>query len=98
MKAHNRAGLNLKQAIVQIDAYELIPDLVSVYNSAHKDQDILSVFCILMNDGRFKPFMVSQTYAKLYGDQSSYKSFMVANTANQQLTIGRAMAYYKSRK
>jgi len=96
--SNNRVGVNLKKAIVELDAYELIPDMVTIFNKAHRDQDILSVFCVLMKSGNCPPFLKSITCQKLYGKASDYQSFIVGNAANQQLTIKRAMAYYKSRK
>jgi hypothetical protein len=97
IKQKNRVGVNFKQAIVELDAYELIPDLVAVYNKTKKDQDIISVLMILMKDGKFGPFLASSTYTKLYGEGANYQAYDVANDANRKLMIGRAMAYYKQR-
>lgn len=99
IKARSRVGLNLKQAIIEIDAYELIPDIITVYKRDHKDQDILTTCMVLMKDGKYKPFLASASYRKLYTDKdASQKTFIEANPANQKLTIARAMAYYKSRR
>jgi hypothetical protein len=99
MRSRERVGANLKKAIVELHAYELIPDMVSIFNRDKKDNDILSVFFLLMKDGKYKPFLASATYHKLYADEdASYKAFVVANPENKQLTISRATAYYKSRK
>lgn len=98
IKAHDRVGLNLKHAVIELEAKELIPDLVDAYRPSDRDNDILTVLFLLMKDGKYKPFLVSATYQKLYADEaSSYKSFIMANTANQRLTIDRAMAYYRAR-
>jgi hypothetical protein len=99
MRSKNRVGTNLKMAIIELDAYELIPDMVYVFSPTKKDNDILSTFFLLMRDGKFKPFLASATYTKLYaGGEASYRAFVVGNPENKQLTISRAMAYYKSRK
>ncbi|MHB8635773.1 MAG: hypothetical protein ACYC96_04795 [Fimbriimonadaceae bacterium] len=99
IRSKHRVGINLKKAIVELNAYELIPDMVAAYNPTEKDNDILSVFFLLMRAGKYKPFLASSTYKKLYADEdSSYKTFIYANAANKKLTIARAMAYYKSRK
>src|SRR5207237_9801666 len=42
MRAHHRVGVNLKNTIVELGAYELIPDMVAIFNAQHKDLDILS--------------------------------------------------------
>lgn len=97
MKKKHRAGVNLKQAIVELNAVELIPDLVSLYKSQRKDHDILTVLMLLMKEGRFKPFMESASYKKLYGDDSNYQAYLVANTANQDLVMERALAFHKNR-
>lgn len=97
IRARHRVGVNLKKAILDLDAYDLIPDLVAAYRPSNKDQDILSTLCVLMKDGSYPPFLKSATYRKLYGKDSSYQSFIMANAANQKLTIDRAMAFYRSR-
>ena len=99
IRSNSRVGCNLKMAITELDAWELIPDLAASYNRAKKDGDILSVFFLLMKDGKFKPFLTSTTYKKIYSDEdASYKSSIAYNSENAQLTIQRAMAYYKGRK
>ncbi len=97
IRTQGRVGVNLKQTIVELHANEMIPDLIKAYDRDHKDQDILSVLMLLMKDGKFKPFMESITYRKLYGPDANYQSFIVANEANQKLMAQRAMTFYKSR-
>ena len=97
IKARNRVGINLKSAIVQLDAYELIPDILAVYRRDRKDQDILTTCLALMHNAKYKPFLTTPTYKKLYGDKASYQAFIVANKANQDLTMQRAVAFYQSK-
>jgi len=97
MHKHSHVGLNLKHAIVEIDAYELIPDLVAAFDRNKKDLDVLTTLFLLMKDGKYKPFLESATYEKCYGPKADYKSCVDGNTANQKLTIQRAEAYYKGR-
>lgn len=98
MKNHAHVGLNLKHAIVEIDAYEMIPDIIRAFEKNKKDLDLLTVLFLLMKDGKYQPFLESQTYKKCYGPNADYKSSVVGNEANQKLTIDRAEAFYKSRK
>lgn len=99
IKSTHRVGLNLKHAVLQLDAYEMIPDLVAAYNTTKKDNDILTLLMQLMVDGKDKTFLASESYKKLYADEdSSYKSFLNANSANKALIIQRATNFYKSRK
>jgi hypothetical protein len=99
IRSQHEVGLNLKQTIIELDAYEMIPDIVAVFQKSRvKDLDILSVACVLMRDGKFRPFLKSQTYRKMYGDKdANYQSGINDNPQNEELTISRAMAYYKSR-
>ena len=97
MAAKERVGVNLKNAITEIGAFELIPDLVKLYDRDHKDQDLLSVMAVLMKEGKDKPFLASITYRKLYGPEANYQSFIVANPENQKLMTDRAMAFYRRR-
>ena len=97
MKLRQRLGVNLKDAIMETNAVELIPDLISTYNLKKKDLDVLSLLMLLMKEGNFPEFMKSSSYTKLYGDKSNYKAFLEANSANQKLIMDRAMAFYKTK-
>jgi len=90
-------GLNIKQAVLQLDAYSLIPSLVKAFNRNPKDMDILTVLLVLMKDGNYQPFKASETYTKLFGPNAQYDSYIVGNAANKELTTQRALAFYKSR-
>ena len=96
MKLRQRAGVNLKGAILHLNAIELIPDLVTAFNIKKKDLDILSLLMTLMKEGKYPEFMKSASYEKLYGEKANYKSYLDGNSANQKLIIERAMAFYKS--
>lgn len=97
IREKGRVGVNLKSAISDLGLYELIPDLTSIYRKDRKDQDILTVLLLLMEEGKDKPFLTSITYGKLYGKDANFASYIVANRANQDLTMQRAMAYYHRR-
>ena len=94
----NRIGINYKLALEQINAKEMIPFLVSVYNKQRKDYDILTLLMLLMKDGNYSAFAGTATYKKLYGDNSNYQDFILANKANQDLIIKRATDYYNGLK
>ena len=56
----------MKKTIVELKGYELIPDMAAVFQKQkEKDLDILSVMCVLMKQGKFQPFLKSQTYQKM---------------------------------
>ena len=94
-----KIGCNLKQAILELEAFELIPTMCDVYKRKRYDHDILSVMMTLMKEGKFKPFLESASYKKLYADEeSSYQSFLVANKENQDLIMSRATAFYASKR
>lgn len=97
IRAKGEVGVNLKAAIIELRAHELIPDLLWAYNRGPKDQDILSVLNVLMLRGKYEPFMKSATYRKLYSDQANYQASIEANPANQKLIAERATAFYRSR-
>jgi hypothetical protein len=97
MKNHPHVGLNLKHAIVEVDAYEMIPDIIKAFNRNKKDLDMLTTLFLLMKDGKYKPFLESETFKKCYGPNADYKASVDGNEANQKLTIQRAEAFYKTR-
>lgn len=96
MNIRHRLGANMKAAIVELKGKEMIPSVIALYKQDHKDHDILTLLMILMKDGKYKPFTSSQSFTKLYGENASYKAFLMANKANQDLIISRAMGYYRS--
>jgi len=98
IKTRQRVGVNLKHTIVEINAYELIPDVIAVYNIKKVDHDILTVLMQMMKEGNYEPFIKSQSHEKLYGENSNYRGYIDASTANQKLVIERAMAFYKLKK
>lgn len=97
MRDQGYVGTNFKWTIARLDANELIPDLIKIYERERRDQDILTVLMMLMKDGKYQPFLSSATYRKVYGPDANYQAFIVANEANQKLMIQRAMAFYRSR-
>jgi hypothetical protein len=51
---------------------------------------------LLMKEGQYPEFINSASYTKLFGEESNYKAYLEANSANQQLVMDRAMAFYKT--
>lgn len=89
-----RIGVNLKLVIQEVNGRELVPLLISTYNIAKKDHDILTLLMLLMKDNEYIPFLQSIFYKKLYGDEANYSAFINFNTANEELIIKRATDFY----
>lgn len=95
----NQVGLNFKEAIVEMNAKEMIPLLISIYNLAKKDHDILTVLMLLMENNKYQPFLASASHKKLYGDDDDlpiYDSYLNYNKANEELIIKRATGFYNA--
>lgn len=97
MKAHRHVGANLKEAIVQMTATELIPDLISAHQREPNDHDILTVLMLVMKEKKYKPFLVSTIFKKLYGADTSYQAHVPANATNEKLILNWATAFAKAR-
>jgi hypothetical protein len=93
-----RMGVNYKDALVEINGWEMIPFLVSYYKENKKDKDILTTLMLLMKKGNYADFVKSKSYKNLYGVADNYESSMAFNKANEELTLQRAQAYYHSKK
>lgn len=93
-----RMGVNYKEALVEINAWEMIPFLIQYYEVNKKDNDILTTLMLLMKKGRHADFIQSKSYKSLYGVAGNYESSMAFNKANEMLTLQRAQAYYHSQK
>jgi hypothetical protein len=90
-------GLNFKHVIVDINAKEMIPFIVSAYNEQKKDHDLLTVLMLLMKDNEYDQFLTSSSYKKLYANtdyETSYKAYLNFNAANEALIIKRATDFY----
>jgi hypothetical protein len=92
-----RIGANYKQAIVEMNAKEMIPFLIKTYNTDKKDHDILTVFMLLMKNNNYKPFMASASFKKLYGEEASYQAYLDFNKANEELILKRVMDFFNGR-
>jgi len=95
-----RIGVNFKHAMLEINAKEMIPFLITTYksNKTIKDLDILTLFLEMMKENEYEPFITSGSYRKLYSDESSYESYLNYNKANEDLIIKRIMDFYNGTK
>ena len=90
---------NLKEAIVEMNATELIPYLIDLYNKDKKDHYILTLLLQLMKNNNYPEFVNSSGYKKLYREPKTEEDYMTAfhltyNKANEDLIIQRATNFY----
>jgi hypothetical protein len=98
IKTRKKVGVNLKNIINEINGVELIPDLVTAYQTNKRDGDLLTVMMLLMNENKYAPFISSASHKKLYGENSDYRSYINFNKDNTKLIIDRATAFYQSKR
>jgi hypothetical protein len=91
---NNKVGVNFKEAIVEMNAKEMIPFLITTYNVSKKDHDILTVLNLLMKINDDAVFLASSSYKKLYGNESNFYAWLNFNKANEDLIIKRATDFY----
>ncbi|MHC8948698.1 hypothetical protein [Sphingobacterium hungaricum] len=89
-----RMGVNYKDAVVEINAWEMIPYLINYYKTNKQDVDVLTTLLLLMKQGEYAPFLQSASYSKLYGSDYNYERYINLNQANEELIVQRAMGYY----
>jgi len=94
----NTLGLNYKTALIEIDAWDSIPFLVSFYQKNPKDKDILTTLLQLLKTSNFGAFEQSKIYNKLYGENTHSDSWVNFSRANEEYIIESAQALYKKRK
>jgi hypothetical protein len=91
----NKIGGNFKEAVVEMNATDLIPYLIKFYNKEKKDHYILTILMLLMKNNQYPEFMSSSSYKKLYGvEEGEYAAYLVYNKANEDLIIQRATNFY----
>lgn len=93
-----RMGVNYKNAIVEMNGWEMIPYLIDFYRADKKDKDLLTVCLLLMKRGKFAPFLNAPSYKKLYGIEGNHETALDHNKANEDLIISRARTYYQEQK
>jgi hypothetical protein len=98
MKSHKHVGANLKEAIIHIDAVELIPELIAAYRADARDNDILTVLLLLMKEAEYEPVMFTPVYMELYGDDSNYFASSPATPATCKEILDMAAKFARRRK
>jgi len=100
IKRSKRVGVNYKHAILEINAREMIPFLITTYTSGttRKDLDLLTLFMLLMKNDEYDPFISSGSYRKLYSEESDYMSYLNYTKGNEQLIIKRVTDFYNANK
>lgn len=93
-----KMGVNYKDALVLIHAWESIPFIIDYYQSNPLDKDALTVLLLLMKNGEFIPFLESLNYSILYDLDYTYEAWINYNTDNEALIVKQARAYYTERK
>lgn len=95
-----RAGVNFKQCMLEINAKEMIPDIIATFkaNKKVKDLDLLTVLLNLMKDNEYEPFLLSGSYKKMYAEETSYKTYLNYSQGNEDLVIKRATDFYNTEK
>jgi hypothetical protein len=98
IQAQHRVGANLKAAIIELNAREMVPDLISAYQRDRRDNDVLTVLMLLMKQGDYQPFMYTPIYMKLYGDENaSYQEYLESKPANVKTILDNAQLFSRKR-
>ncbi|HEY6901894.1 MAG TPA: SUMF1/EgtB/PvdO family nonheme iron enzyme [Puia sp.] len=83
-----KIGLNYKRLIVDLNAKEMIPFIISHYKGDH---DVLTVLMLLMKAGNYAPFIKLELYKDLYERPQSMRSSYVPFTPpSEQLILKEA--------
>ncbi len=97
IKPTSRVGLNFKNAIQELDAWELTPDLIAKYRRDQRDVDILATLVIVMRDLKFRPFITSSVFKASFGKDDSIKSFIPATATNRSRILKWASDFYRAK-
>ncbi len=96
--ANPRVGRNVKQAVIDLKARDLIPDLLTMYQRDRKDKDILSTCMVLMHEAHYQPFLKTAICRKLFDSERSYRNSYIESTpAAEKLIIEDAIGFAKTK-
>jgi hypothetical protein len=77
---YSHIPLGYKKTIIEINGWEFIPSILSLEEKMNrrdtgtvKDPYIYSLLMVLMKNNKFKDFIATTTYKKLYGESASYR-------------------------
>ena len=86
-----KVGMNSLDAIVEMNARQMIPWLIDFYRSDNSNHYILTALMMLMEKNKYPEFMGSISYNKLYGNLGdNYSAYLVYSKGNEDLIIQRA--------
>ncbi|MCB0429741.1 MAG: hypothetical protein H6585_07695 [Flavobacteriales bacterium] len=87
-----------KELVISLHATECIPELLYKANRPYYyDTYVVTVIMNLMVDARYKPFIQSDVYKKLYGKELNYSSFIESDKKTIDFILQTAAAFYKSK-
>lgn len=92
-----RVGTNLKQTVAYVKAKSLIPQIKAIYLKDHKDHDILTLFMLMMDDAKYKPFLSSTIYKTIYSEEASWQATIPFNKANEKTILDLATRFAVSK-
>jgi hypothetical protein len=97
IRSRHRVGVNLKKAILEIDATEIVPILELTYLKDRKDHDVLSVLSVLMKHESYGPYVKSAIYKALYtGPNASYQTSIPYTRQAEKFILAMATRFHKS--
>jgi hypothetical protein len=86
IKTRQRTGANLRMLILELNAKELIPDVISAYEIKTKDHDALSLVSSMMKEANYGPYTKSKIFPTLYGpDFSYYHSVIYSKSLHEEI-------------
>jgi len=90
-------GINLKGFLIEANAWEEIPFLITYYRTQPADNDILTVLLVLMKNASYRPFLTSSLYNRLYLHEDYFTNWIPASKTNVKEILLLAEQYYLSK-
>lgn len=89
-------GINLKQAITEVNGWEAIPLLTSNYKANKSDGHVLTTLIMLMKNGGFEKFLKSPIHEELYAKgKRIYFATIDHNKDNERFLLKTSGEYFE---
>lgn len=98
LKEKKHFGMNLKGFLIEINAWEEIPELIAYYKLHPTDNDVLTILLRIMEQSSYQGLRKTPFYTKLFENEDFFTRWIPANKSNVNKILSLAEQFYQTKK